>query len=126
MTETGTKDTAAATGPASSAGPTERSNGDTAPARMTTDEARRHGYDAGRNGPNTVNCHFRIFSAPEFTRAWEIGNAAGRAAVEGCESGMEGPSARPQRKATAGKSPRAQRKTNPLSSPGNETEEQQR
>lgn len=31
------------------------------------------GYDCGINGANAVNCDFRIFSAPEFTKAWESG-----------------------------------------------------
>ena len=58
---------------------------------MTVDEARLFGYDAGRHGPNTLNCHFSIFSTPEFTRAWERGNAAGKLdrslATESAQSG---------------------------------------
>ena len=34
----------------------------------------RLGYDCGRNGPNTTNCHFAAFAAPEKTAAWERGN----------------------------------------------------
>jgi hypothetical protein len=40
------------------------------------------GYDAGKNGPNTTNCHFSIFSAPEKTKAWEQGKADGDRAKE--------------------------------------------
>ena len=39
------------------------------------DHAESMGYDCGKNGPNQVNCHFAIFSAPEFTKAWESGKA---------------------------------------------------
>lgn len=35
--------------------------------------ARELGYDCGKNGPNTRNCHFAIFSTPENTAAWERG-----------------------------------------------------
>ena len=31
------------------------------------------GYDAEMNGANTTNCHFSLFSAPQFTAAWENG-----------------------------------------------------
>jgi len=34
------------------------------------------GFDCGKNGANTTNCHFSIFSTPERTRAWERGKAA--------------------------------------------------
>ncbi len=36
-----------------------------------------YGYDAGRNGANTENCHFTIFSSPERTKEWERGNNDG-------------------------------------------------
>lgn len=39
----------------------------------------RAGHDAGLNGPNTINCHFRLFSTPEKTKEWERGNKAGAA-----------------------------------------------
>ena len=31
------------------------------------------GEDCGKNGANTTNCNFTIFSKPEFTKAWEDG-----------------------------------------------------
>jgi hypothetical protein len=37
------------------------------------ERARELGRDCGKNGPNTTNCDFRIFSTPENTRAWEQG-----------------------------------------------------
>jgi hypothetical protein len=33
------------------------------------------GRDCGKNGANTTNCHFTIFSSKENTRAWERGKA---------------------------------------------------
>lgn len=44
---------------------------------MDTKAAYSFGYDAGLNGPNEINCSFRIFSDPEFTKAWERGKAKG-------------------------------------------------
>jgi hypothetical protein len=35
------------------------------------------GYDAGRNGPNTDNCHFAIFSTPSRMKEWERGKRDG-------------------------------------------------
>lgn len=35
--------------------------------------AKAAGYDAGLNGPNTTNCHFRHFATPQQTEAWEDG-----------------------------------------------------
>jgi len=35
--------------------------------------AYKMGYDRQKNGANTTNCHFMIFSSPENTRAWEKG-----------------------------------------------------
>lgn len=43
-------------------------------------DAEAAGYDAGFNGPNTTNCHFRHFGTPENTAAWERGKKAGDAA----------------------------------------------
>jgi len=37
------------------------------------EHAYQMGYDCGKNGPNTTNCHFVIFSRSEKTRAWERG-----------------------------------------------------
>jgi len=31
------------------------------------------GYDAEMNGANTTNCHFSLFSNPQFAAAWENG-----------------------------------------------------
>ena len=31
------------------------------------------GKDYAKNGANTVNCNFAIFSSPESTKAWEAG-----------------------------------------------------
>lgn len=33
------------------------------------------GYDAGKNGADTENCHFSLFAKPEYTKAWERGKA---------------------------------------------------
>lgn len=46
-----------------------------AQARVDLDYAESMGYDAGKNGANTTNSHFAIFSRPEFTKAWERGKA---------------------------------------------------
>lgn len=43
--------------------------------KRSTDDAYRAGYDCGKNGVNTTNCHFGIFSTPENTKAWERGKA---------------------------------------------------
>ena len=41
--------------------------------------AYRMGFDCGRNGPNTENCHFLIFSTQQNTKEWERGKEdAGR------------------------------------------------
>ena len=37
---------------------------------MTKQEVYNHGYDCGKNGANTVNCNFTIFSTEENTLAW--------------------------------------------------------
>lgn len=37
------------------------------------------GYDAGKNGPNGENCHFRHFATPERTAAWERGRDRAKA-----------------------------------------------
>lgn len=44
---------------------------------MDIKTAYNFGLDAGYNGANTKNCHFTIFSKPEFTREWEKGNKVG-------------------------------------------------
>jgi hypothetical protein len=40
------------------------------------DEARAAGFDAGKNGPNAINCHYAHFATPERTKAWEEGKAS--------------------------------------------------
>ncbi len=40
---------------------------------MTEEKAKSFGKDYAINGANETNCHFSIFSTPEFTRAWEKG-----------------------------------------------------
>lgn len=47
----------------------------TAQGHVDLDHAESMGYDCGKNGANETNCHFAIFSAPEFTKAWERGKA---------------------------------------------------
>lgn len=36
------------------------------------------GFDNGKNGPNTKNCHFGFFSTAEKTMDWERGSADGK------------------------------------------------
>lgn len=36
------------------------------------------GRDCGLNGPDTRNCHFRIFGSPEQTKSWERGKLFGK------------------------------------------------
>ena len=45
--------------------------------RKTEAEAENAGYEAGRYGANTTNCHFSNFATPELTKAWERGNTRG-------------------------------------------------
>ena len=40
---------------------------------MDEETAFKLGRDCRENGANTHNCHFSIFSKPEFTKAWEEG-----------------------------------------------------
>ena len=44
--------------------------------------AERMGYDAGRNMPNTENCHFALFATTELCKAWERGKKRGDAERE--------------------------------------------
>lgn len=39
--------------------------------------AYRAGFDCAKNGANTDNCHFRYFSRPSMTKAWERGKHEG-------------------------------------------------
>lgn len=48
-----------------------------AQSRVDLAHAEEMGFDCGANGPNDTNCHFAIFSRPEFTKAWERGKARG-------------------------------------------------
>ena len=40
---------------------------------MNKELAFDYGVNYAKNGANEVNCNFRIFSKPEFTKAWETG-----------------------------------------------------
>lgn len=51
-------------------------------ANRTIEQAERAGYHAGRDSPNQINCHFTFFATPELTKAWESGNARGKAEKE--------------------------------------------
>jgi len=41
------------------------------------DHAFQMGVDCARNGANSINCHFSIFSTPERIKAWEDGKKHG-------------------------------------------------
>lgn len=41
------------------------------------EEAERMGFDAGFNGPDTTNCHFRYFATEALRDAWERGQTRG-------------------------------------------------
>ncbi len=43
------------------------------PPRRDKKYAYKMGLDCARNGADTTNCHFSIFSSPENTKAWEKG-----------------------------------------------------
>lgn len=65
--------------------------------KMTPYEA---GFECGKNGANTTNCHFSFFSSPERTVEWEKGKKDGEraktdAAVQSPASPQE-PNAGPQ------------------------------
>jgi hypothetical protein len=51
---------------------------------FSKEDAEKAGYDCGKNGPSSTNCHFRLFATPELTKAWERGKA--RADKERLES----------------------------------------
>lgn len=40
---------------------------------MNEKKAFEMGVDYAKNGANTINCNFAIFSTPENTKAWEKG-----------------------------------------------------
>lgn len=48
--------------------------------QKTIDDAFIAGYDCGKNGTNTANCHFSFFSSPDMTAAWERGKSEGEKA----------------------------------------------
>lgn len=41
------------------------------------EEAERMGFDAGFNGSDTANCHFRYFATEALRDAWERGQTRG-------------------------------------------------
>jgi len=41
-------------------------------------EAYKAGYDAGKNGSNTINTHFRYFATKELMNNWALGNKQGK------------------------------------------------
>jgi hypothetical protein len=43
------------------------------PPKRDKSYAYKMGYDCGKNGANTTNCHFSIFSSKENTKEWERG-----------------------------------------------------
>jgi hypothetical protein len=47
------------------------------PKNKTKNEAYKLGFDCAINKPNTINCHFSIFSTPENTKSWEEGKQDG-------------------------------------------------
>ena len=49
---------------------------------MNNQEAYDFGYDFGKNGANTTNCHFSIFATTELMKSWEKGK--NKATLEGC------------------------------------------
>jgi hypothetical protein len=51
--------------------------------QSTEDAAEAAGYDCGKNGPNTTNCHFGLFSTLAKTAAWERGKRRAEAAKKG-------------------------------------------
>lgn len=36
------------------------------------------GWDCGKNGPDTTNCHFGLFATRKLTDAWERGKKAAK------------------------------------------------
>ena len=58
--------------------------------RTPEQRAEDAGYDAGRNMPNTTNCHFAHFATPEQTKAWERGKKRGDAEREATEGPAQG------------------------------------
>jgi len=48
------------------------------PPKRSKDYAYKMGKDCAKNGENTTNCHFSIFSCPKNTKAWEKGVKDGK------------------------------------------------
>lgn len=48
------------------------------PPTRTKEYAFKMGKDCAKNGANTTNCHFSIFSLKENTEAWERGEKDGK------------------------------------------------
>jgi len=48
------------------------------PPKRSKEYAYKMGLDCAKNGANTINCHFSIFSSPENTKAWEKGVKDGK------------------------------------------------
>lgn len=44
------------------------------PPKRSKEYAYKMGKDCAKNGANTTNCHFSIFSSKENTEAWDRGN----------------------------------------------------
>ena len=43
------------------------------PPQKSLEDTYASGYNCGKNGANTNNCHFALFSSPEKTKEWERG-----------------------------------------------------
>lgn len=41
------------------------------------EEAYRMGFDGGKNGANTTNCHFSLFDTSDRVKAWKHGKSNG-------------------------------------------------
>ena len=48
------------------------------PPKRSEEYAYKMGKDCAKNGANTTNCHFSIFSSKENTKAWEKGKKDGK------------------------------------------------
>ena len=48
---------------------------------MDKQTAYQLGFDCGYNGATKINCHFKIFAEPQFTKEWERGKKIGEAKI---------------------------------------------
>jgi len=48
------------------------------PLKRSKEYAYKMGKDCAKNGANTTNCHFSIFSSKENAEAWERGGKDGK------------------------------------------------